>query len=93
MGAAMTPGVGEEAMHMARDAMHRIDKHEDVCAERYEQIVKNQEASATDRKEVRGMISSRFKDLYGFLWKIAFAFMGAQFTLLMALVFFMLKGG
>jgi hypothetical protein len=38
---------------MAKDAHHKIDSHEKVCAERYENILKNQTDSASERSEMR----------------------------------------
>jgi hypothetical protein len=59
-----------DAYMVANAAMMRLEQHEKTCGERYRQIVANQNISTQDREKLREMISLRFKDLYGFLWKI-----------------------
>jgi hypothetical protein len=78
----------QAAYEIANAAMERMELHEKVCEGRYNQIVANQNLGAQDREKLRELISKRFADLYGFLWKITFAVMGFLVMTLIGLIVF-----
>lgn len=83
-----------EAAHNVADAvMRRLEVHENVCGERYKQIVANQNLSTEDRSKLREMISERFKSLYGFLWGIAFSIIGFMAIVVVGLIAFIANNG
>lgn len=77
-----------DAYMVANAAMAKIESHEKLCGERYRQIVSNQNVSAQDREKLRAMISDRFHNLYGFLWKITFSVVGLLVLMVLGLVAF-----
>lgn len=80
-----------DAYMVANAAMMRLEQHEKLCGERYKQIVANQNLSTQDREKLRDMISQRFKDLYGFLWKITLSIVATLFMLVVSLIAFIVK--
>lgn len=75
-------GAAEEAKEMAAAAIARIDKHEAVCSERYGTILRNQEFSALERKEMHEANQNSIRRIYGLLWKVALGLIGGMAILL-----------
>lgn len=77
----------DRAEEMARDAIHMIKTHEQVCTERYGTIVKNQDAGSTERKEMHSANQESIRRIYGMLWKCALGIIGFQAAILAGIVF------
>jgi hypothetical protein len=67
--------------------MSRIEQHEAVCAERYGQVIKNQDAGATERKDMHEANQASIRRIYALLWKFACAIIAIQAGILAGIVF------
>lgn len=79
--------VAERAEGMARDAFHRIEKHEAVCTERYSQVIENQKTGAVERKEMHETNQGSIRRIYALLWKCAVGIIAFQMAILAGIVF------
>lgn len=70
------------AMEVASTALTRIDIHEKVCSERYQQILDNQKSSAAEREILHLRISEVRKSITIVLLSIA----GSTILLLLSIV-------
>lgn len=77
----------DRAEDMARDAIQKIERHEAVCTERYGMIVKNQDAGATERKEMHMANQESTRRIYGLLWKCAIGIIAFQAAILAGILF------
>lgn len=95
-GGAMSGNDGEIALQVANAAMMKMESHEELCGERYGQIVKNQERSESDRREMRSAIetgqatlraaiSSGHEKIYGLMWRMMFSMIATLVTVAGAL--------
>lgn len=73
MTAMLDNDLAREAYKLALQAGLRVEAHERICAERYQQIAEYQRQGAAARVAMQAKLDASFKTLYGLLWKAAFA--------------------
>lgn len=61
----MTPTTTDVALQVANEALHRIDKHEAVCTQRWINIKTDMESATAHRVAMKGSIDR----LYTIIWK------------------------
>lgn len=81
-------GSNGDAYMVANAAMEAIEHHMEDCKEFRRDLKTSQIKAESDREKLRDMISERFSDLYGFLWKITFSLVGLLVIVVLALIAF-----
>lgn len=71
-----------EAQGMALTALHRIDAHEQLCAERYKQIGERHDEVKRALDEMAGKVSRGFSSLYNRLWTALLALVAIELSII-----------
>ena len=72
------------------DPMHRIDKHEDICAERYKAIFEQLATMARRQASDQQQLHERLNAISNRMWAMTVGTLGGAVAALAALLFFLL---
>jgi hypothetical protein len=85
--------VAQQALSTANEAKQRIETHEDVCADRYKQILDNQKEGREDRVKLWAAMHEGFKEQRGIMVKGVFAVFSALFGIIILFIKYLLTRG
>lgn len=82
--------IDQEARDLAKEAAHKIDAHEDVCAERWrsanDSLLRVEKTIRESVVELQIRTEKALNAVYGILWKSAIGVIGALIGLLYIVV-------
>ena len=76
----------DDALSIARRAEGKIDTHEQICAERYKQILDNQTDGKKDRELIWAAITTGFAEVRAVVLKAGYGLIAALGAVVMLLL-------